>query len=46
MLFSRLRRVHMNKKDTVTQAIKLIAALYKEGLVNAATYRHIIDKYA
>jgi len=36
----------MNKKDTVTQAIKLIAALYKEGLVNAATYRRIIEKYA
>lgn len=36
----------MNKKDTVQQAIKLIAALYKEGLVNAGTYRRIIEKYA
>lgn len=36
----------MNKKDTVKQAIKLIAALYKEGLVNAATYRRIVEKYA
>lgn len=36
----------MIKKDTVTQAIKLIAALYKEGLVNAATYRRVMEKYA
>ena len=36
----------MIKKDTVKQAIKLITALYKEGLVNAATYRRIIEKYA
>lgn len=36
----------MHKKDTVTQAIKLITALYKEGLVNAATYHRIMEKYA
>lgn len=36
----------MNKKDTIKQAIKLIVALYKEGLVNAATYRRIVEKYA
>ena len=36
----------MIKKDTITQAIKLIAALYKEGLVNAATYHRIMEKYA
>ena len=34
------------EKDIVKQAIKLIAALYKEGLVNAATYRRIMEKYA
>lgn len=33
-------------KDTVAQAIKLVTALYKEGLVNAATYRRIMEKYA
>lgn len=32
-------------KDTLTNAIKLIAALYKEGLINAATYRRITAKY-
>ena len=36
----------MNSKETIKQAIKLISALYKEGLVNAATYRRIIEKYA
>jgi hypothetical protein len=36
----------MIKKDTVKQAIKLVTALYKEGLVNAATYRRIMEKYA
>lgn len=36
----------MIKKDTVQQAIKLVTALYKEGLVNAATYRRIMEKYA
>lgn len=34
------------EKDIVKQAIKLIAALHKEGLVNAATYRRIMEKYA
>ena len=34
------------KKDIVKQAIKLIAALYNEGLLNAATYRRIMEKYA
>lgn len=33
-------------KDTLKLAIKLIAALYKEGVVNAATYRRIVEKYA
>ena len=36
----------MIKKDTVQQAIKLVTALYKEGLVKAATYRRIMEKYA
>lgn len=36
----------MIKKDTVKQTIKLVTALYKEGLVNAATYRRIMEKYA
>ena len=36
----------MTTKDTITLAIKLVAALYKEGLVNAATYRRIMEKYA
>lgn len=36
----------MNSKETIKQAIKLISALYKEGLVNAATYRRIMEKYA
>lgn len=36
----------MKTKDTLTQAIKLVTALYKEGLVNAATYRSIMEKYA
>ena len=36
----------MNSKDTLKLSIKLIAALYKEGLVNAATYRRIVEKYA
>jgi hypothetical protein len=34
------------EKDIVKQAIKLIAALYTQGLVNAATYRRIMEKYA
>lgn len=36
----------MIKKDTVQQAIKLVTALYKEGLLNAATYRCILERYA
>lgn len=36
----------MIKKDTVKQAIKLVTALYKEGLLNAATYRRILERYA
>lgn len=36
----------MIKKDTVQQAIKLVTALYKEGLLNAATYRRILERYA
>lgn len=36
----------MSARDNVIQAIKLVTALYKEGLVNAATYRRIIEKYA
>ena len=35
----------MNTRDNVTQAIKLVVALYKQGLVNAATYRRIMEKY-
>lgn len=34
------------EKDIVKQAIKLVAALYAEGLVNLATYRRIMEKYA
>lgn len=36
----------MDNKDILKQAMKLIAALYNEGLVNAATYRRIMEKYA
>lgn len=36
----------METKDTLKLAIKLIAALYNEGLLNAATYRRIMEKYA
>lgn len=36
----------MNTKDTITHAIKLITALYKKGLINAATYHRIMEKYA
>lgn len=36
----------MKTKDTLTQAIMLVTALYKEGLINLATYRRIKEKYA
>lgn len=36
----------MNTRDNVTQAIKLVVALYKQGLINPATYCRIMEKYA
>lgn len=36
----------MNTQETLTHAIKLISALYKEGLINAATYHRVMEKYA
>lgn len=36
----------MNTKETLAHAIKLISALYKEGLINAATYHRVMEKYA
>lgn len=36
----------MDKNKTLTHAIKLISALYKEGLINAATYHRVMEKYA
>ena len=32
--------------DTLTIAMKLLTALYVQGLVNAATYKNAMAKYA
>lgn len=32
--------------DTLTIAVKLLATLYAQGLINAATYKNAVAKYA
>lgn len=36
----------MYSKETLIPALKLVSALYREGHLNAATYRRIMEKYA
>ena len=35
----------MPKTENLAIALKMIAALYREGLINTTTYRKIVKKY-